>query len=117
MIKIIIILFSLFAISAHTAQIFRTGNPKDIKNVGEFGACLAGGGDDNEWSDGWKYLLSKALNWNNNGKAVRAYIIAGKKNSQTSFDMKTWTGTGGHDQFWYVDGSSSSNPQFKIKEE
>lgn len=38
-------------------SIYRTGNLQDVVTKTEQVNCLAGGGDDNLWVDGWKYLL------------------------------------------------------------
>jgi cyanophycinase len=42
----------------------------------------------------------KALTWNNNGQAVGAYIIPGTSSGSNTFDLTTWTGTGGTSQNW-----------------
>lgn len=46
--------------SSFALQVFRTGNAINISPQTSFGLCLAGGGDDDGWSDGWKFLLNKA---------------------------------------------------------
>lgn len=56
-------LFTLFvlmggAISAHALQISRIGNHKDLRTKTSFQVCMAGGGDDGAWSEGWSRMLN-----------------------------------------------------------
>lgn len=41
-------------------QIFRTGNSSDQVSGTNQAVCLAGGGDDDIWAGGWKYLLEQS---------------------------------------------------------
>ncbi len=61
------------------------------------------------------FKKENALNWNGNGEAVRVYVIAGSKSSQSFFNMQTWTGFGGQDQYWSVDGTLENSPKLNIK--
>ncbi len=45
---------------AKALSIYRTGNPNDIVTRTQQVNCLAGGGDDNLWVGGWKYMLNSA---------------------------------------------------------
>ena len=46
--------------SVEALQIYRTGNPQDIKTKTSFQICMAGGGSDDLWSAGWRKLLRKS---------------------------------------------------------
>lgn len=46
--------------SVNALQIHRTGNPQDIKTKTSFQICMAGGGSDDLWSEGWRQLLRKS---------------------------------------------------------
>jgi cyanophycinase-like exopeptidase len=61
------------------------------------------------------YKKENALNWNGNGEAVHVYVIAGSKSAQSIFNMQTWTGFGGQEQFWSVDGTLETSPRLDIK--
>jgi cyanophycinase len=45
-------------------------------------------------------LSKKALTWNYNGQAVGAYIVSGTDSGSNTFNLSTWTGTGGTVQNW-----------------
>ncbi len=45
-------------------------------------------------------LSRKALTWNNIGQAVGAYIVPGTQLGSNTFDLTTWSGTGGTSQNW-----------------
>jgi len=76
-------------------------NPSDLNTqiLQALGAHLAG---------------HQTLEWNNNGTAVTAYIIPGRKDGN-SFDLLSWSGSGGQSQFWFVDGSTPQSPQFRTR--
>lgn len=46
--------------NALASVISRTGALEDLQAPTQPSVCLAGGGDDNEWANGWRYLLSLA---------------------------------------------------------
>lgn len=46
----------------------------------------------------------KSLIWNAGHKAVKAYVIPGAASGTASFDLKSWSGTGGATHYWYADG-------------
>jgi cyanophycinase len=52
----------IFFISTHSWSIeyYRTGNSLDVERMTKSVMCLAGGGDDEAWIDGWKELLRAA---------------------------------------------------------
>lgn len=52
-----------------------------------------------------------SLHWYAEKKAVKVFIIDPTSGSN-SFDLKNWNGYGGHEDYWWVDGSSPENPQF-----
>jgi len=52
--------FIIFSTSAFADLVYRTGNPNDIQRPTRQVTCLAGGGDDNLWIEGWKYLLTNS---------------------------------------------------------
>lgn len=56
----IFVFYFLFVAHAQAAKIYLTGNSIDKKTVTTFGVCLAGGGEDDGWAEGWKELLTKA---------------------------------------------------------
>lgn len=43
-----------------------------------------------------------ALTWNLNGNALQVYKIPGTSTGSNTFNVKTWTGTGGTTQYWSV---------------
>lgn len=50
----------LFFQNLLAVQIFRTGSTLNALTQPEFLVCLAGGGNDDEWADGWRALLKAA---------------------------------------------------------
>lgn len=63
MIKIIsyfFILTTLFSVNAYSLQIYRTGKAQDITPTTQSAVCLAGGGSDDGWAQGWNYLLQQS---------------------------------------------------------
>lgn len=50
----------LWVDSANALQIHRTGSLKDVKTRTSFQICMAGGGSDDLWSEGWRLLLHKS---------------------------------------------------------
>lgn len=54
-----------------------------------------------------------SLNWVQNNQAVKVYQVKGVNSATASFDVFTWTGSGGTDQYWWVDGSGAT-PVFGI---
>lgn len=56
----------------------------------------------------------KPLIWNNEGKAVKVYRIAGTRNGSGSFDLKDWsTASGGEWEDWYTtNGIEGFRPNF-----
>lgn len=48
------------------------------------------------------------LNWLGNHQAVKVYEIHGG-NVPAGFDLKTWQGSGGREQYWHVDGTDPQN--------
>lgn len=57
-------------------------------------------------------LQPKSLDWYADGQAVKTYVISAR--SKASFNLKTWTGQGGTEEFWYVDGSVPGAPRFGV---
>ena len=45
------------------------------------------------------------LQWDHDGRAVHTYRIPGTAAGTHTFDLPTWTGTGGTDLFWSVNGA------------
>jgi len=59
--KILLVLFLMSScFPCFAGNLFLTGNPSDVSPVTSGAICLAGGGSDDEWSAGWKYMLQKA---------------------------------------------------------
>lgn len=62
------LLFSLFtslvliflSLSSWGLQTHRTGNSRDVKKKTSFQICMAGGGSDDLWRDGWRRFLQKS---------------------------------------------------------
>lgn len=52
---------------------------------------------------------NKSLNWYDQGDAISTYIISGKDSSAV-FDFKSWTGYGGVQESWAVDGRNENDP-------
>lgn len=50
-----------------------------------------------------------SLDWNADGNAVSAYVISGQ-NNKASFDLRSWTGFSGRQEFWSVDGQNEDAP-------
>ncbi len=53
-----------------------------------------------------------SLNWLAGNRAVRVYEIKGSNSVASTFDVSTWSGTGGSDQYWWVDGTNVASPIF-----
>lgn len=53
-----------------------------------------------------------SLDWFAQRQAVKVYQIQGSQNSAASFDLATWSGTGGIEKYWYVDGTNTTNAVF-----
>ena len=53
-----------------------------------------------------------SLNWLWQREAVKVYSIPASANATASFDLSTWTGTGGKASYWFVDGTDEANPIF-----
>ncbi|GIL16643.1 MAG: hypothetical protein BroJett040_03940 [Oligoflexia bacterium] len=47
----------LLSQSVLALEIYRTGNPADVVTPTRESLCLSGGGYDEEWIDGWRYLI------------------------------------------------------------
>jgi len=61
MLKLITIAFlSILSLQAHSLDIHRTGSPQDVIRPTHQVTCLAGGGSDDAWGTGWKYLLDNS---------------------------------------------------------
>ena len=56
----------------------------------------------------------KSLDWYGAKQAVKTYVVRGSDAGAGSFNMNTWSGTGGSLEYWYVDGQVESNPKFGI---
>ena len=46
--------------SASAVQFYTTGNTANVSKTTSLGVCLAGGGSDDAWAGGWKFLLNKS---------------------------------------------------------
>jgi cyanophycinase len=57
---------------------------------------------------------NQSLNWYGSGQAIQSYIISGR-NQSARFDLKSWTGTDGVNEYWSVDGRNENTPIFKAK--
>lgn len=53
-----------------------------------------------------------SLDWFAQRQAVRVYSIHGSQNGSASFDLSSWTGIGGAEKYWYVDGTDTVNAVF-----
>lgn len=53
-----------------------------------------------------------SLDWFGQHQAVKVYAIHGTQSGTIGFDLKNWTGSGGQEKFWYVDGSNAEKPVF-----
>lgn len=52
-------LSSIFSLQSHALQIFRTGSTNDLSvRIDSITYCLAGGGSDYRWGEGWRQLLN-----------------------------------------------------------
>ncbi|MBC7467584.1 MAG: cyanophycinase [Bdellovibrio sp.] len=51
----------------------------------------------------------RSLDWDSDGQAVSTYVISAKNHGAT-FDLKLWTGFGGRQEFWSVDGQNEDVP-------
>ena len=56
----------------------------------------------------------KSLDWYGGRQAVKAYVVRGSLGGAGSFNMSTWSGSGGSTEYWWVDGYNESNPRFGI---
>lgn len=52
------------------------------------------------------------LDWFAQRQAVKVYSIPASQNATASFDISTWTGIGGQQKYWYVDGTDPLNSVF-----
>jgi cyanophycinase len=50
----------LMSMSAQAFEIYTTGNTADLQRATQSMTCLAGGGEDDRWSEGWRHMLLKA---------------------------------------------------------
>lgn len=76
----IITLIIFFSSPVQAFFMHRTGQLNDKVTQSEYGVCLAGGGDDNAWKEGWQWILTKA----SGGDVV---IIQSEK---TSYGYESW---------------------------
>ncbi|MFN4291780.1 MAG: cyanophycinase [Permianibacter sp.] len=53
-------LLSVLALPAEAVKFYTTGNTANVNKSTSLGVCLAGGGSDDAWAGGWKYLLNKS---------------------------------------------------------
>lgn len=100
----------------------------NIKGIGAdegTAACYGGSGKTTVYGAGNAYFLKGnsqierlrvdySLDWFANRQAVSAYVINGSQTQSAQFDLSTWTGLGGVDQYWWVDGSNQLAPLFGI---
>ncbi len=86
-------------------------------------ACFDGGGIAKVYGSGKAYFLkgNKAierirsgysLDWWGSRQAVKAYVITGSAGGAGSFNLGSWSGSGGLSEYWWVDGSVESDPIF-----
>lgn len=57
-ISVLILAFISFKIFA--LEVYRMGSPKDVSRITHQVTCLAGGGSDNGWGQGWKYMIENS---------------------------------------------------------
>jgi cyanophycinase len=50
----------LLSSTVHAVQFYTTGNTADVNRTTSFGLCLAGGGSDDAWQMGWKFMLDRS---------------------------------------------------------
>lgn len=53
-----------------------------------------------------------SLDWFSQRQAVNVYSIPAAQNATAGFDLSTWTGVGGQQKYWFVDGSDTANAVF-----
>jgi cyanophycinase len=59
--KSLLLFLSVFLpMQVFAMKIFRSGNPNDVRVRTESLACLAGGGSDDSWAEGWQALIEHA---------------------------------------------------------
>lgn len=55
-----LLLALLFAQPSWAVKFYTTGDTADVATATSQAVCLGGGGSDDEWADGWKYLLERS---------------------------------------------------------
>ncbi len=87
--------------STGIAKVFGAGNAHFLKGNAPIERITAG----------------HTLSWLAGGKAVQAYVIHGTIGTEptASFDLKSWTGSGGRSEFWFIDGANEANTFFGRK--
>lgn len=46
------------------------------------------------------------LTWNRSGQAVSAYVVPGTNNGSNTFNLSSWSGSGGSSEFWYANSGN-----------
>lgn len=59
-----------------------------------------------------KVFPGHSLDWFGQRQAIKVYSIHGSQTATASFNVSTWTGIGGTEKFWFVDGSNPVKPVF-----
>ncbi len=58
--------------------------------------------------------VGTSLNWLQNRTALKVYEVKGSNSQNASFDVFTWSGSGGTDLYWWVDGTNAAAPFFGV---
>jgi cyanophycinase len=99
--------------------------PEDIRGIGadeETAVCFGKSGKAQVHGRGRATFLSgnapieriekgRALHWYAEGQAIKASIIPGN-DSQSYFDLESWTPHGGTQEYWFVNGTNPDHPVF-----
>lgn len=51
-------------------------------------------------------ITKKPLTWNNSGNAVSAYVVPGTESGTNTFNLVTWSGSGGTSQLWFANAGT-----------
>lgn len=86
-------------------------------------ACIDAGGVARVYGAGRSFFLignrpieriqsGRSLDWWGSRQAVKVYAITGSDSGSATFNLATWTGSGGATEYWWVDGEDEANPVF-----
>lgn len=82
-------LLALISMPSYAVKMYTTGSATNVSPMTSGAICLAGGGDDDSWKDGWKFMLEKA-----NGGDVVIIRADGSRGGYESWIYNDTSGNG-----------------------